>query len=136
MLLIFWRMFFILIYFRLFILSFRWGWKRNKYASTNFYFAIAKFKNALAFGVKRLGVLIETSKSFCFFCFLFTFAKRTFKNNTMEAKGKIYVIIILAILSLVFTVWCLMDKTYYLAVFGLFLFILQVYNYFSIKKNK
>ena len=54
----------------------------------------------------------------------------------MEAKGKIYVIIILAIFSLAFTVWCLMDKTYYLALFGLFLFILQVYNYFSIKKNK
>ena len=54
----------------------------------------------------------------------------------MEAKGKIYGIIILAILSLAFTIWCLIDKTYYLAVFGLFLFILQVYNYFSIKKNK
>ena len=106
--------------------------RSTEHAAAKFYFAAANFKNASAFGVKRLGVLIETSKSFCFFCFLFTFAKITFKNNTMEAKGKIYVIIILAILSLVFTVWCLMDKTYYLAVFGLFLFILQVYNYFSI----
>lgn len=54
----------------------------------------------------------------------------------MEAKGKIYGIIILVILSLAFTIWCLVDGTYYLALFGFFLFILQVYNYFSIKRRK
>jgi len=54
----------------------------------------------------------------------------------MEAKGKIYGIIVLAIVSLAFTIWCLVDEVYYLAVFGLLLFGLQVYNYLSIKKKK
>lgn len=54
----------------------------------------------------------------------------------MEAKGKIYGIIVLAIASLIFTIWCVVDKVYYLAVFGLFLFGLQIYNYLSIKRKK
>lgn len=53
----------------------------------------------------------------------------------MEAKGKIVVIIVLAIVSLAFTIWCVVDEIYYLAVFGLFLFGLQIYNYISIKKK-
>lgn len=53
----------------------------------------------------------------------------------MEAKGKIVGIIVLAIVSLVFTIWCVVDEIYYLAVFGLFLFGLQIYNYISIKKK-
>ena len=54
----------------------------------------------------------------------------------MEVKGKIVGIIILAIVSLAFTIWCAVDEVYYLAVFGLFLFGLQVYNYLLIKKKK
>ena len=54
----------------------------------------------------------------------------------MEAKGQIYGIIALAIASLIFTIWCVVDKVYYLAVFGLFLLGLQVYNYISIKRKK
>ena len=54
----------------------------------------------------------------------------------MEAKGKIYGIIALAVLSLAFTIWCVVDEIYYLAVFGLFLFGLQVYNLISAKKGK
>ena len=57
-------------------------------------------------------------------------------NQYMETRGKIYGIITLAILSLAFTVWCVVDEVYYLAVFGLLLFGLQVYNYLSIKKKK
>lgn len=53
----------------------------------------------------------------------------------MEAKGKIVVIIVLAIVSLAFTIWCVVDEIYYLAVFGLFLFGFQIYNYISIKKK-
>ena len=56
--------------------------------------------------------------------------------TTMGAKEKIYGIIALAVLSLAFTVWCVVDEVYYLAVFGLLLFGLQVYNYLSIKKKK
>lgn len=54
----------------------------------------------------------------------------------MEAKGKIYAIVVLMVLALAYTVWCLIDGTYYLALLGLFIFGSQVYNYISIKKKK
>ena len=54
----------------------------------------------------------------------------------MGAKGKIYGIIISAILSLAFTIWCLIDEVYYLALFGLLLFVSQIHNYISIKRRK
>jgi hypothetical protein len=38
--------------------------RRTEYAAAKFYFAAANLKNASAFGVKRLGVLIEMSKRF------------------------------------------------------------------------
>ena len=46
--------------------------------------------------------------------------------SEMRAKGKIYGIIVLAILALAFTIWCVVDEVYYLAVFGLFLFGFQM----------
>ena len=50
-------------------------------------------------------------------------------------KGKMTGIIILAIMTILFTVWCFVDGTYYLALFGLFIFGCQVYNYISIKRR-
>lgn len=50
-------------------------------------------------------------------------------------KGKMTGIIILAIMTLLFTIWCLIDVIYYLAIFGLFILGCQVYNYISIKKR-
>lgn len=51
-------------------------------------------------------------------------------------KAKIIGIIIVAILALAYTVWCLVDGSYSLALLGVFLFGCQVYNYVSIKKKK
>ncbi|MBQ4056981.1 MAG: hypothetical protein IJD32_07790 [Bacteroidaceae bacterium] len=50
-------------------------------------------------------------------------------------KAKTYAIILLALFSLAFTIWCLVDGIYYLALLGLFIFACQVYNYVSIKKR-
>jgi hypothetical protein len=38
--------------------------RRTEHAAAKFYFAAANFKNASAFGVKRLGVLPQASKRF------------------------------------------------------------------------
>ena len=51
-------------------------------------------------------------------------------------KGKIIGAIIIAILALAFSIWCFIDGTYYLVVFGLFIFVAQVCNYFLIKKRR
>lgn len=50
-------------------------------------------------------------------------------------KRKMTGIIIFAMVAILFTIWCLIDGTYYLAIFGLFILGCQVYNYISIKKR-
>ncbi|MBE6288547.1 MAG: hypothetical protein E7099_10290 [Mediterranea massiliensis] len=43
-------------------------------------------------------------------------------------KGKITAIIILTIVALLFTIWCLVDGNYYLALFGLFILGSQIHQ--------
>lgn len=50
-------------------------------------------------------------------------------------RGKTLGIIIVAVLALFFTIWCLIDATYYLALFGAFVFGCMVYNLVSIKRK-
>lgn len=50
-------------------------------------------------------------------------------------KGKMIGIIILAIITIIFTIWCFVDGIYYLGIFGLFILGFQIYNYISIKKE-
>jgi len=44
-------------------------------------------------------------------------------------------LIILAIIALLYTIWCLVDGTYYLAIFGMFILGSLVYNFISIKRR-
>ena len=50
-------------------------------------------------------------------------------------KGKMIGVIILAILALAFSIWCVVDGIYYLGAFGLVIFGSQVYDYISIKRK-
>mgnify|MGYP003495638069 FL=1 len=50
-------------------------------------------------------------------------------------ESKMIGIIILAIITIIFTIWCFVDGIYYLAIFGLFILGYQIYNYISIKKK-
>ena len=54
-------------------------------------------------------------------------------------KGKNISISVLAIIALLFTIWCLVDGSYYLVLFGLFILGTQIYQLISqntISKNK
>ena len=50
-------------------------------------------------------------------------------------ESKMISIIIFAIITIIFTIWCFVDSIYYLAIFGLFILGYQIYNYISIKKK-
>lgn len=51
-------------------------------------------------------------------------------------KEKMIGIIIWAIITILFTIWCFVDGIYYLGIFGLFILGFQIYNYISIKKER
>ena len=53
----------------------------------------------------------------------------------MNNEMKHIALIILAIIALLYTIWCLVDGTYYLAIFGIFILGSLVYNFISIKRR-